>query len=142
MKQEDRKANAHRYDDIIDLPHHVSPVHPQMTMGERAAQFAPFAALTGHGAAIKETQRLTDEKIELDEDWREMLDDTLCRIQEELDRKPVISVTYFVKDSKKEGGAYVTRTGAVKKLDSQNRFLGLEDGTRIAMEDIVELDMA
>ena len=99
MSQKDR----HRYDEILYLPHHVSSVHPPMPVRDRAAQFAPFAALTGHGEAVKETARLTEKKIELDEDCKEALDRKLSAIQEKTKEPPSIRVTYFVPDGKRMG---------------------------------------
>lgn len=103
------------YDDIIHLPHPVSPRHPQMPLADRAAQFSPFAALTGHDAAIRETARLTDSPVELEESGKEQLDRQLLLVQENLAQKPEIEVTYFQPDEKKSGGVYVTVCGRVKK---------------------------
>lgn len=127
------------YDDIIHLPHHVSKTRPQMPMADRAAQFSPFAALTGHEAAIRETGRLTEEKIALDEDVRAELDREQASLMERIDEQPEISVTYFRPDAKKSGGAYVTVTGRLKRFDEHERVLILTDGRRIAMKDIVTL---
>ena len=107
------EKDEHRYDDIIDLPHHTSKKHPRMPLLDRAAQFAPFAALTGHEAAIKETARLTEEEIELDENRKELLDLRLQQLQECLAEQPMVTVTYFKPDEKKAGGAYVSVTGVV-----------------------------
>ena len=96
------------YDDIINLPHHVSDKHPQMTMHDRAAQFSPFAALTGHNDAIKETARLTDRRIELSEEVKEELSRKLLYIAENISDKPVVTISYFVEDKLKQGGEYVT----------------------------------
>ena len=134
-----RENDEHRYDDIIDLPHHVSRKHPQMPLLDRAAQFAPFAALTGHEAAIKETARLTEEEIELDENSNELLDLRLQQLQEHLSEQPEVTVTYFCPDEKKSGGAYETVTGAVKKVDAYAGELVFTDGRRIGLGTIVEL---
>lgn len=131
--------NHYRYDDIIDLPHHVSKKHPQMPLLDRAAQFAPFAALTGHEAAIKETARLTEEEIELDENSKELLDFRLQQLQEQLSESPEVTVTYFCPDEKKAGGAYETVTGKVKKVDAYAGEMVFTDGRRIALGTIVEL---
>ena len=112
----------HPYDDIIDLPHHVSERHPQMSMYNRAAQFAPFAALTGHNAAITEAARLTEAEQELSESDAEVLNRKLAYLQS-LDEKPSISVTYFVPDDKKEGGSYHTATGIVKSVEPDKGVL-------------------
>jgi len=131
--------DEHRYDDIIDLPHHVSRKHPQMPLLDRAAQFAPFAALTGHEAAIKETARLTEEEIELDENSKELLDLRLQELQEHLSEQPEVTVTYFCPDAKKPGGSYETVTGKVKKVDVYAGELAFTDGRRIAIGTIIEL---
>lgn len=120
----------HPYDDIIDLPHHVSERHPQMSMYNRAAQFAPFAALTGHNAAITEAARLTEAEQELSESDAEVLNRKLAYLQS-LDEKPTISVTYFVPDDKKEGGSYHTATGIVKSVEPDKGVLQFENGTNI-----------
>lgn len=127
------------YDDIINLPHHVSRKHPQMSIHDRAAQFAPFAALTGHGEAIAETARLTDRKIELDDYERLKLDEKLLILQEHIMEMPEISVTYFCPDEKKEGGKYVTVTKALRKINEMERTLLMEDGMQIRIEDILEV---
>lgn len=128
------------YDDIINLPHHVSATRPQMSMIDRAAQFSPFAALTGYDAAIKETGRLTDEKIEIDEDTKASLDIKQAYLMEIIDEQPEISVTYFLPDTKKSGGAYVTVTGNLKRYDEYERLLILIDGKKIPMDDIADID--
>ena len=128
------------YDDIINLPHHVSKTRPQMSMQDRAAQFSPFAALTGYDAAIKETGRLTDEKIELDEDTKAALDMKQAYLTEMVDDQPKISVTYFLPDSRKSGGAYVTVTGNLKRFDEYERLLILTDGRKIPMDKIADIE--
>ena len=135
-----RENDEHRYDDIIDLPHHVSRKHPQMPLMDRAAQFAPFAALTGHEAAIKETARLTEEEIELDENSKELLDLRLQKLQEHLAEQPTVTVTYFCPDEKKAGGSYETVTGKVKKVDGYAGELVFTDGRRVELKNIVELE--
>ena len=130
----------HRYDDILHLPHHVSSVHPQMPLAERAAQFAPFAALTGHGDAIRETARITDAYIRLDEDSRESLDGKLSILQEHMDRHPPITITFFRPDARKEGGAYESVSGTVRKVDTWKRKLVLADGREVPMEYIMDMD--
>ena len=128
------------YEDIIHLPHHVSSSHPHMPRKDRAAQFAPFAALTGHAAAIAETARLTDRKMELDEDTRAELDRRQAILLEHIDQQPEVTVTWFAPDEKKDGGAYVTTTGRLKKIDQVERILVLTDGTRIPLEDVTALE--
>ena len=128
------------YEDIINLPHHVSKTRPQMSMLDRAAQFSPFAALTGYDAAIKETGRLTDEKIEMDEDRKAVLDMKQAYLIEMLDEQPEISITYFQPDTKKSGGAYVTVTGNLKRFDEYERLLILTDGKKIPIDDIADIE--
>lgn len=127
------------YEDIIHLPHHRSKKHAPMPLIDRAAQFSPFAALTGHEAAIKETARLTDRKVELDEYEIVALDAMLQKIKEQIQLHPEITVTYFQPDTKKDGGEYVTVAGRVKKLDEYAKSVIMEEGTRILIEDIIEL---
>ena len=124
------------YDDIIDLPHPTSARHPRMSMTDRAAQFSPFAALVGHGAAIRETARLTDRKIELTEDEKAVLDEKLCLL---LDTGGEAVFVYFLPDEKKDGGAYVTAAGRIKRLDFLERRVILTDGAVIPVEDILEI---
>ena len=131
--------DIYRYDDIINLPHHVSVSHTHMAALNRAAQFSPFAALTGYDSAIKETARLTDRKIELDETAKIALDEKLRIIQEQLDSQTEISLTYFQPDEKKVGGVYVTISGIVKKIDYYDRAIVMQDGTSIAIEDIIDI---
>lgn len=128
------------YSDIINLPHHVSKTRPQMSMLDRAAQFSPFAALTGYDAAIKETGRLTDEKIELDEETKAALDMKQSYLIEIIDEQPEISVTYFLPDTRKSGGAYVTTTGKLKRFDEYERLLILTNGKKIPMDDIADIE--
>ena len=128
------------FDDIINLPHHVSATRPQMSMLDRAAQFSPFAALTGYDDAIKETGRLTGEKIEMDEDRKAALDMKQAYLIEMIDEQPEISITYFLPDAKKSGGAYVTVTGNLKRFDEYERLLILTDGKKIPMDDIADIE--
>ena len=132
----------HPYDDILHLPHPTSKNHPRMSIQERAAQFSPFAALTGHAAAIAETARLTARKMELDEDTRAELDRRQAILLEHIDQQPEVTVTWFAPDEKKDGGAYVTTTGRLKKIDQVERILVLTDGTRIPLEDVANLKSA
>lgn len=134
--------DSHRYDDIIHLPHHVSPKHPQMSLSNRAAQFSPFAALTGHGAAIQETARLTDEFLELNEDQKQLLDEKLRMIQEHPDRQPEVEATYFRPDPRKNGGKYVTVQGRVKKIDPCGHRILFTDGSAIDIECLFDIDLA
>lgn len=140
MKNFMTREAMHRYDDIIDLPHHVSKVHPQMSLSDRAAQFAPFAALTGHHEAVEETARLTDEKAELDEDIKITLDQQLKEIQKHPGKSSPVSITYFVPDPNKMGGSYVTVSGCVKKIDEYEKYVLLTDGTCIPICDIAWIE--
>ena len=130
------------YEDILHLPHHVSPVRQQMTMQERAAQFAPFAALTGHSAAITETARQTEQRVELDEYEIDALNARLQHRAARLHERPQVSITYFQPDERKSGGSYVTAAGVVKKIDADHQRLLLVDGTRIPMEDMIAITLS
>lgn len=133
-------TDEHKYDDIIDLPHHVSTRHPQMSPMDRAAQFSPFAALTGHDAAIKEMARLTEERGELDESRKEELNERLWLIRERLSERPEITFTYFKPDEKKSGGVYLTVTGKVKRIDEYEHQIHLEDGIILLIENIFSIE--
>ncbi len=137
LKGRDRKVLSHAYDDIISLPHHVSPVHPPMSLHDRAAQFSPFAALSGFEGEIKETARLTDGKRELDEGEEDRLDKRLRQIRQHLLKRPGVTLTWFKPDERKAGGAYETVVGNVKKLDTVQGILTLEDGRQIPLRQIV-----
>ena len=128
------------YEDIINLPHHVSSKRPQMPMLDRAAQFSPFAALTGYDDAIYETGRLTDEKNDLSEEEKEALDRKQQILMERLGDRPALTVTYFVPDAKKSGGAYVTKNGNLKKIDGFERWMMLTDGTKIPLDDVADIE--
>ena len=124
------------YDNIIDLPHPTSKKHPRMSMEERAAQFAPFAALTGFGGVIRETGRLTDRRVELGESDRVELERTLNFLDSQEEEHPAVQVAYFLPDARKEGGAYVTVTGRLKRIDQTKGMLLLQEGTQIPIRDI------
>lgn len=129
-----------QYDDIINLPHHVSATRPQMSMMDRAAQFSPFAALTGYDAAIKETGRLTDEKIMMDEEGLNILNMKFQILIDNLFEEPEITITYFKPDERKSGGAYIEVTGTVKKFDEFERQIMMQDGTKIPMDDVLDVE--
>ena len=129
-----------KYDDIINLPHKQSAKRPRMSLLDRAAQFAPFAALTGYDDAVKETARLTDERIEMSEENLNVLNMKYQILVDRLDEEHEVSFTYFVPDGAKSGGAYVTKQGIVKKVDNFERLITLCDGTRIPMDDILTID--
>lgn len=128
------------YDDIINLPHHTSTSRLRMSVYDRAAQFSPFAALTGYDSAITEMARLTDTRVELDEYSKADLNEKLCIIQEQMDKQSEVSITYFQPDKKKSGGAYITAIGCVKKIDEYGRTVVMRDATKIPIEDILEID--
>mgnify|MGYP000019444467 FL=1 len=129
-----------KYDKIMGLPHHVSKTRPQMPMSDRAAQFAPFAALTGYDAAIKETRRLTDERIELDVEALSAMDMKYPLLLESLDAAPEVTITYFRPDERKAGGKYVSAVGAVKKIDDFERRITMQDGAKIPMDDVLSIE--
>ena len=131
-----------KYDEIMGLPHHVSKTRPQMPMSDRAAQFAPFAALTGYDSAIKETGRLTNERIELDEDALTALNVKYQFLMDALDEEPEIKITYFKPDERKAGGEYVSAIGAVKMVDDFERLITMQDGTRIPMDDVYDMSIS
>lgn len=127
------------YDDIINLPHHISVKHPRLSKEQRAAQFAPFAALTGYGDAIKETARITEDRIELDEEEKKKIDNKILELKNKINDKPKVTITFFVPDIKKSGGEYVTIIGNLKKIDEYNKLLILEDKKKISIKEIIEI---
>lgn len=129
--------NYEKYADIIDLPHQKSVKRPHMPVEDRAAQFSPFAALTGYEDAVKETARLTDERIELDEYSKEELNRKLNELKDNLAKQ--VSITYFEPDERKEGGAYITVSGCVKKFKEQEMLIIMEDGTEIPISEMIEI---
>lgn len=135
-----KEKDTHRYDDIINLPHHTSTKHPRMSLYDRAEQFSPFAALTGHDEAIKETARLTDEKAELDEDTKAMLNEKLQNIRENPNTDIAVTFTYFVPDENKSGGTYISHTGSVKRIDEYQHTVIMKDKTVIPIEQIREIE--
>ena len=128
------------YDDIIYLPRHVSKRHPQMSLYNRAAQFAPFAALTGYGEAIAETARQTAPKIEIMEDDRQLMDRKLLLLTNHLEEEPTITITYFQPDGRKSGGQYLTITGVVKAIRTNERIIIMKDRKKISIDTIVGLE--
>ena len=128
-----------KYDQILELPHHISKTHPQMPMADRAAQFAPFAALTGYDDAIRETGRLTEDKVDAEENYLQMLDVKLQLLRDHLADAPEVVFTYFQEDERKCGGAYLTVSGKVKKIEEYERQILLQDGTRLRMDDILDI---
>ena len=131
-----------KYDAILHLPHHVSKKHPPMPMADRAAQFAPCAALTGYDAAIRENARLTQERIAPAEAELAALDRRFRLLQEHLEEQPEVRLTRFRPDERKPGGVYETVSGIVKQIDLIARRIRLLDGTDIPMDDVLTLDGA
>ena len=129
-----------KYDDIICLPHPTSAKHPRMPISDRAAIFSPFAALTGHGAAIQETARLTEQKMELDEDTKAELDRRQAVLLEHIGEQLGVTITWFQPDQRKDGGAYLTTTGRLKKIDQMERALFLLNGTKIPLDDVAAIE--
>lgn len=130
-----------KYDDIIRLPHHVSRRHPPMPVSDRAAQFSPFAALTGYDAVVKEAARLTHRRIELSEDEKAVLDERLRLLADALPHPPEAAFTYFLPDSRKDGGTYVTAEGRLQRVDTLRRVLLLTAGTQIPIDDVLDIQI-
>ena len=131
---------ACKYDDIINLPHHELTTRQRMPIATRAASFSPFASLTGYDEAVKETARLTSERIEIDEGTKEVLNDKLRIAVEKADGEPEVAITYFVPDSKKSGGAYVTAKGVIKRIDEYERLVIFTDKSTIPIDDIYAIE--
>lgn len=130
-----------KYDDIINLPHHVSKTRRHMSMLDRAAQFSPFKAMVGLDSQAEETARLTDDRIELDENEKEILNEKLLLIAENIYERPFAAITYFKPDLKKDGGEYVTAEGNVKKINEYERTVTMTDGTVIQIEEITGINL-
>lgn len=128
-----------KYSDIISLPHHVSSKHPRMSKYARAAQFAAFAALSGYDGMVKETSRFTNKKINIDEDKKEELDQKLKIIQENILDRPIVTITYFIPDLKKEGGQYVKVTNCVKAINTYEKTIILQDNKKINILEIIDI---
>lgn len=131
--------NEHKYDDIIHLKHHVSKVHKQMSLENRSAQFAPFAALTGYEDEVKETERTTVEKIEIDQEWKAILDKKIQLVQSKIKEQPEIEITYFIPDNKKQGGKYQKVVGNIKQIDNYNKYIILTNNIRISIDEIIDI---
>ena len=132
--------NNENYSDTINLPHPDPRTRPRMSLSDRAAQFAPFAALTGYDDAVAEAGRLTSSKIELDENELERLDRALAYLTEHQSEHPPVTVTYFAPDEKKAGGAYLSREGAFKSVDRERRLIILTGKTEIPISDVLTLE--
>ena len=129
-----------KYASIIDIKH-FEPKHERMSLYARSAQFAPFAALTGYEEEVLETGRLTSERIEIEEGLKEIINGELLKIKEAIKDKPIIKVTYFVKDAKKKGGKYVTLENSIKRIDEYKKELVFIDNTKVKIEDVIKLDI-
>lgn len=136
----EKNRNGTKYDDIIDLPHHVSKTRPRMSAYDRAAQFSPFMALTGYEEAVEETARLTDAAIELTEESRLIIGERLQRLGESEEETGEIRITHFVPDERKAGGAYVTVTGTVASVDAYSGRITMSDRTVIPFDCIIDID--
>lgn len=132
-------AEKFPYEDIVNLPPHISKKHPQPTMMDRAARFAPFAAITGYEEMVLEEARVTEERIDLDEGTLSLLNEKLNMIKEFLDEEPEVTITYFEPDKRKSGGAYVSITGTVKRIDEYEHLVLLDDGKKIRIEEIYNI---
>ena len=130
-----------RYEDIIHLPHHVSSRRARMSNYDRAAQFSPFAALTGYDAAVCEAGRLTEQPVTLTESAVEELNAVLCRIQAQLPAEIAVRVVHFCPDDRKDGGAKRVLTGIVRKVDVHRQILLLDTGREVALDSVMELEI-
>lgn len=128
------------YEDIVNLPRHISKVHPQATMADRAARFSPFAAISGYEDMVKEAARVTEERIDITDATKELLNEKLNMIIEFLDEEPEVTITYFEPDKKKDGGAYISITGTVKRIDEYERIVLMSDDKKIRIEEIYAIE--
>lgn len=131
--------NDYKYNDIINLPHHVSKKHPQLSKASYAAQFSPFAALTGYEGIVSEAARFTNERVELGDKEKDILNAKLQIIGEHIKEHPELELTYFQKDKKKTGGAYLKKTAQIKRIDDLERIMYFTDGTNLPMDDITDM---
>ena len=128
------------YEDIVNLPRHISKVHPQATMADRAARFSPFAAISGYEDMVKEAARVTEERIDITDATKELLNEKLNMIIEFLDEEPEVAITYFEPDKKKDGGAYISITGTVKRIDEYERIVLMRDDKKIRIDEIYAIE--
>ena len=128
------------YEDIVNLPRHISKVHPQATMADRAARFSPFAAISGYEDMVKEAARVTEERIDITDATKELLNEKLNMIIEFLDEEPEVTITYFEPDKKKDGGAYIGITGTVKRIDEYERIVLMSDDKKIRIDEIYAIE--
>lgn len=132
--------DEHKYDDIINLEHHVSTKHSRMSLENRSAQFAPFSALTGYEEAVKEEARITESRIDIDEEAKIEVNEKLNYIMKHLDKNIIVSVTYFEKDKKKQGGSYKTIKGIIKKIDDSRKTIEMQTGEIIKIEELKKIE--
>ena len=130
-----------KYDDIINLPHYEPKYHARMSMYKRSAQFAPFSALVGYDEQVKECSRITDKRLEIDDELKEKISNKLNKINEFIKEYPAVEITYFIPDDKKEGGKYVTEKVNVKRIDFINRFIKLTDNKKIVLDDVIDINI-
>ena len=128
-----------KYDDIINLPHYEPKYHPRMSKYKRSAQFAPFAALVGYDEQVQECSRITDKRLEIDDELKEKINNKLNKINELIKNSPEVEITYFIPDEKKDGGKYITEIGNVKRIDYINRFIKLTDNKKIILDDVIDI---
>lgn len=128
-----------KYDDIINLPHYEPKYHPRMSKYKRSAQFAPFAALVGYDEQVQECSRLTDKRLEIDDELKEKINNKLNKINELIKNSPEVEITYFIPDKQKDGGKYITEKGNVKRIDYINRFIKLTDNKKIILDDLIDI---
>ena len=132
-------SNEQKYNDIINLPHHVSKRHPQLSRASYAAQFSPFAALSGYDGIVSEVARVTDERVELGDTEMDILSAKIQIIDDHIKEHPQIELTYFVKDKKKSGGTYLKKIASIKRIDDVERIMYFTDGTNLPMDDITDM---
>lgn len=132
--------DEHKYDDIINLEHHVSTKHSRMSLENRSAQFAPFSALTGYEEAVTEEARITESRIDIDEEAKIEVNEKLNYIMKHLDKNIIVSVTYFEKDKKKHGGSYKTIKGIIKKIDDFRKTIEMQTGEIIKIEELKKIE--
>lgn len=128
-----------KYDDIINLPHYEPKYHPRMSKYKRSAQFAPFAALVGYDEQVQECSRITDKRLEIDDELKEKINNKLNKINKLIKYNPEVEITYFIPDEKKDGGKYIVEKGNVKRIDYINRFIKLTDNKKIVLDDVVAI---
>ena len=131
---------TNKYDEIINLPHHISKKHPPLGRDSYAAQFSPFAALTGYDDVVSEAARVTEEKTELDEDAKLRISNRLSFILDHIDKDPGVTITHFLPDARKSGGKYVKSVGKIKKYDGYEKIIYMESGTKIKLENVFDIN--